>query len=347
MGVNIRIPALEKLLDYAASGIGSTAGHLFASRIARREVETKLIAAAGEVRAQRILAEGQATTMQIIAKAQDEARSTLVSSDATVQGEIALGELVTQRIQFQEEKRQANIESVIKQAAVELGDKEIQDHKVDHDWTARFFNDVQDVSSEEMQLLYAKILAGVVEMPGNTTVKTLSILKNLDKSTATLFRKLCSACISMRPDGNSIIDSRVSSLGGDAAHNALSMYGLNFSNLNKLNEHGLIISDFNSWYDLQASIGITLREQQALVHIPLSFQSKYWILIATRPRVQGKEFKLSGVALTRSGQELSRVVDLEPQNQYALDLNKYFEKNNLRMTEVSSWKPQIAPRISP
>ena len=76
---NIRIPALEKLIDYVASGIGSTAGHLFAGRIARREVEASLIAAEGEVETQRILTEGRATTMQVIATAQAEARSTLVS----------------------------------------------------------------------------------------------------------------------------------------------------------------------------------------------------------------------------------------------------------------------------
>ena len=41
----------------------------------------------------------------------------------------------------------------MRNAALELGDGNVQDHEVDHDWTARFFNDVQDVSSEEMQKL--------------------------------------------------------------------------------------------------------------------------------------------------------------------------------------------------
>lgn len=165
MDVNIGIRAFEKLVDYVASGIGSTAGNLFAGRIARREVEAKLIEAQGEVQAQRILAEGQATTMQIIAKAQADARSALVSPDAKVEGELALGDLVTQRIQFQEEKRQTNIGSVVGQAALELGDKDVQDHEPDHDWTASFFNDVQDVSSEEMQRLWAKVWQARLSVP--------------------------------------------------------------------------------------------------------------------------------------------------------------------------------------
>ena len=233
--VTIHVPALEKLLDYAASGLGSMAGHLFAGRIARREAEARLIAA-----------EVEANTMQVIAKAQAEARSILVSPDAEVQGQIAFGGLITQRLQFQEEKRQANIGSVVRQAALELGGREVLDHEVDHDWTARFFNDVQDVSSEEMQQLWSRVLAGEVERPGSTTIKTLGVLKNLDKATSSLFRKLCSTCVSIRPDGKIFVDARVPSLGRNAADNALQKYGLGFLTLNVLNEYGLIISEYNS-----------------------------------------------------------------------------------------------------
>ena len=338
---NVGVPVLEKLVDYVASGIGSAAGHLFSGWIARREVQKRLITAEGDVQAQRILVEGQATTMKMIAKAQADARSLLVSSDATVQGEVAFGDLVTQRIQFQEEKRLANIESVVKQSAQELGDKEVQDHEVDHDWTARFFGEVQDVSSQELQWLWAKVLAGEIERPGSTSIKTLNIMKTLDKTMAGLFRKLCSVCISIRPDGNIFVDSRVPSMDGDAGGNALKEYGLGFGQLNVLHEHGLIISDYNSWYDIQASIGIVLGPRKELLRIPFCFQGKYWVLIAKSAAVQGKEFKLSGVSLTKSGQELSRIAGLEAADQYAIDLMKYFERKNLQMTEVGSWEPVI------
>ena len=184
MDVNIKVPALEKLLDYAASGIGSVAGPMLAPWKAGRDARAQLVAAQGEVEAQKILAEGRAVTMQIIAAAQADARSALVSPEAILQGEVTISDLVNQRIQFQEEKRQANIGSVVGNAALELGDGEVQGHEVDHDWTARFFNDVQDVSSEEMQKLWGKVLAGEVERPGSTSIKTLGVLKNLDKAAA-------------------------------------------------------------------------------------------------------------------------------------------------------------------
>jgi hypothetical protein len=98
------------------------------------------------------------------------------------QAEIDIAETVRQRIQFQEEKRQGNIGVVVGQTAELLGDKEVPDQEPDHDWTARFFNYIQDVSSEEMQLLWAKVLAGQIEQPGSVPIRALSILRNLDQA---------------------------------------------------------------------------------------------------------------------------------------------------------------------
>ena len=64
---------------------------------------------------------------------------------------------ITQSIEFQGRKRLTNARFVVEDAADELGDKEVPDHELDPDWAARFFNDIQDVSSEEMQSLWAKV----------------------------------------------------------------------------------------------------------------------------------------------------------------------------------------------
>ena len=251
MEIGPLVSGISKLADYAASGIGSVAGPMLASYKARREVNAKLIAAKGEVEAQGILAEGQAHAMQIIASAQADARAILVSPDATVRGQLDFGTAVTQRIQFQEEKRQSNIAAVIGHSAQELGDREVEDHEVDHDWTARFFNDIQDVSSEEMQQLWGRILAGEVERPGSISFRTMSILKNLDRGTARLFKRLCSA--RMTPQiglwGGGVEragDEFVLSLDGRATGNSVNEYGLSYTVLNRLNEHGLVVPGYDS-----------------------------------------------------------------------------------------------------
>ena len=129
--------------------------------------------------------------------------------------------------------------------------------------------------------------------------------------------------------------------------NSLKEYGLEYGKLNILNEHGLITSEYNSWYDIQSTIGLTFVDAQEVLRIPFCFQGKCWILAATSAGVHGKEFRLHGVALTKSGQELSRIIDVEPADQYSKMLRDYFKKNYLQMMEVESWEPHIAPSIRP
>ena len=333
--MDLNVKALEKLVDYAASGIGSVAGSMLAPWRARREALANQIAA-----------QGDSDVLLIRAKAQAEARTLLVSPDTEVTGELDIADTVNQRIQFQERKRQINITSVVREAAGQLTDKEVENHEPDHDWTARFFNDVQDVSSEEMQALWAAVLAGQVERAGSTSIRTLGILKSLDQATARLFRKFCSACVFWSPDGKTVMDARVPSLGGNAGSNSLAAYDLNFDALNRLNEHGLIISDYNSWHDYRLSIGLKLGRQPQLIRMPFRFQDRYWILIPTSPRDLDKEFRLSGVALTRSGRELSNIVGLDAMDQFSQALSSFFLREKLQLTEVADHNSVVFP-ISP
>ena len=106
MDVNLKVQALDKLLDYAASGIGSVAGPILATWRARQEARAKVIAA-----------EGDANVLRIRADAHAKARESLLPRDARVTGSLDIASVISERIQFQEEKRQANIESVVRTAA--------------------------------------------------------------------------------------------------------------------------------------------------------------------------------------------------------------------------------------
>ena len=351
MDVTLKVPALEKLLDYAASGIGAIAGPMLANWRASREGKARLTSTLADVEVRRIETESKARSLQIIADAQAKARQsidTTIEPGHGIMVEITRDDIV-QSIEFQGQKRIANTRSILEDAAEELGDKKVSDHEPDHDWTARFFNDIQDVSSEEMQLLWAKVLAGEVERPGSTSIRTLSILRNLDQETGGLFINLCSARIDLKFDGDQAIDdSRVLSLGGNAATNALQKYGLVFDSLNVLNEHGLIISDYNSWRDYRVSTGIFLSKSTPVqVFVPFSFQGRYWILSPTSELAAKQEFKFHGVALTRSGRELARIVEAVPMDEYAQALRKFFETKNLQMTEVDGPAPHLVEITPP
>ena len=334
--VNVSVPAIEKLLDHLASGVGAVGGSWIAAWRAKKEAQAALIAAKGEAERQRIFTEARSESLRAYALAQAQARGLLESPGSSFQGEIDVSDLITARVRFQEEKRQRNVRAVAEQAAYELGDKRVEDREPDHDWTARFFSEAQDVSSEEMQLLWSRILAGEVERPGGTSVRTLGILKNLDKETANLFAKLCSLCISIRIGSDNLVDARVLSLGKDAAHNALKDYGLAFGMLNILNEHGLIITDYNSWRDYQMCIGLEAGSRSIqVVRIPFQFQGTARILEPIGARSTTYQFRVSGVALSKAGMELSRVVALDADEKYARDLQAFFASQSLRMTSFS------------
>ncbi len=170
------MPGLEKLVNVVASGIGAVAGPMLAPWTARQHAKAKLIEASS-----------QATSLQTIAQAQASARRALTARDATSGTVEITREQIIQRLEFQEQKRQQNIVSVVRQAAEELGDEEVIDDEPDHDWTARFFEYVQDVSEEDIRSIWARILAGEVRTPGRVSLRTLSILRNMSRLEAELF----------------------------------------------------------------------------------------------------------------------------------------------------------------
>lgn len=319
--VTVKIPAIEQLLTVTASGVGSVAGPMLATWRARQEAEAK-----------RIRAEAEADVLQIRAEAQSKAREALVPSGAQTVGELSIGALIEQRVRFQEEKRQANITSVVAEAAWRVEGVEVDSSEPDHDWAARFFGDVQDVSSKEMQTLWAAVLAGEVVRKGSVSVHALHVLKNLDQATARHFKRLCSCCVyaPARRFGRAGADARVPSLGGSASQNALRPYGLSFDILNHLNEHGLIVSDYNSYFESYFSM---VAGKPAT--LPFEFQGTQWGLFPHGGTTPSWDGKLSGVALSQAGRDLATAVELEAVPEFESALRTYFEGIGLPMQPLA------------
>ena len=180
VNLKITVPAVEMLLKYTASGIGAVAGSMLGPWRARQAAAVRRIEAGAE-----------GDSLKLIADAQADARRSLISPDEAGRRVLDIGpEGIAQRIEFQEKKRQANIASVVRDAAAELGDREVPEHEPDPDWTARFFDSAQDVSSEDMRKIWAKILAGEVETPGRTSLRTLSVLRNMSQDDARVFSEV-------------------------------------------------------------------------------------------------------------------------------------------------------------
>ena len=314
------VPAFRMIVNYVVNGL---LGPRTAPWKAKHEARAREIEAHGDAAALSIQAEAHAEALKSVSSAYQDVAA---SSDFYLEAEHDLEGLVVQVMQHEHTRRQQNLLSVLAQAREYVGDAHVNDHEPDPDWTSRFFSDAQDVSSEGMQALWARILAGEVERPGSTSIRTLGIMKDLDRSIAVDFRRLCTLSLTLAlPDGT-LIDCRAASLGGNAASNALQDYGLAFNTLNVLNEYGLIISDYNSW-------------QPYPYRFPLQYQGKPWMLLSSDDPAKMDTFKVSGVALTKSGRELSRVVEPEVNIQevaaYNDALAKYLTSQRLTLVPIS------------
>ena len=190
--VNVSVPAIEKLVDYTASGVGAIAGPILANWRAHKEGRARLTSATYDADVQRIEAESRARSILIIEEAQTKARQSIEATTGASHGMVAItpGD-VTQSIEFQSRKRIENVRSVVEDAADELGDETVAEHEPDHDWTARFFDFAQDISNEDMRRIWARILAGEVTSPGRTSMRTMEILRNMTQRDAETFRRLC------------------------------------------------------------------------------------------------------------------------------------------------------------
>ncbi|MDE0078900.1 MAG: DUF2806 domain-containing protein [Caldilineaceae bacterium] len=303
--VVIKIPAIEKLLDYTASGVGGVAGPLLLPW--RAYMEGK---------ADRISARSYADVLPIITKAQDDARRSLVAPDAEVHGAVEIThEHLKQVIEFQGLKRLANIASVVESSAEDLGEKEVIDHEPDHDWTARFFDCVQDVSSEHMQSLWAKVLSGEVESPGRTSLRTLETLRNMTKQDADLFEELA----------NCVIGSEFAFYYPDFVE---TLGAMKYKELLHLQDCGLInIGQSLGWTSIWA-------DRDELV---LPYQNS--ALVITRGQNALEKLELPAVLLTAAGKELYRIAQGEVQMVYLQDFSTFLQFRGCQLSFVKDVNP--------
>jgi len=296
--VVIKIPAIEKLIDYTASGVGAVAGPLLLPW--RAYMEGK---------ADRISTSSYASALPIIAQAQTDARKYLVAPDADVQGVVEFtGDNITQRIEFQERKRLANIRAVVESAAEELGDKEVTDHEPDPDWTARFFDCVQDVSSEDMQRLWAKVLSGEVESPGRTSLRTLDVLRNMTQRDAELFDEFAGYVIG----GEFVFNHN---------HFVQRLGALRYECFLHLQDCGLLINEPQlawtpNWKD---------REE-----VVLTYQNG--ALLVTRGESASDNLEVPVALLTSAGRELFRVVHGTVQMEYLQDFSTFLHRRKCQLS---------------
>jgi len=206
------------LIDVISNGIGT----IYKPRAIRKE------------------ADAEAYKIKVIEKARTQSLIESKLSYEELEGNII------KRLAHKEARKQKNIETVNFIAAEQLQyEEEVSDEPVDDDWTTRFFNIVEDISNDEMQNLWGRILAGEVKKPKSYSLRTLELLKNLSKEEAEVFTKFANIKI-VSGDKNMICNQ-------DNGKFLEEQFGISFLDRLLLAELGLIASENNLEFHFTAT----------------------------------------------------------------------------------------------
>lgn len=153
---------IEKLIDVLAKGAGTV-----------YEPLGIIFKASAENHADRIKRIGEARTQWKV-------------KEETLKG---LGR-VGQKILHQETKKIQNLDSIAAHSMISLAKEDnISDEMPDQDWINEFFNTVENISDENAQLLWSKILVQEIKKPGSLNKRGIEILKNINRKEAQAFER--------------------------------------------------------------------------------------------------------------------------------------------------------------
>ena len=204
-------------------------------------------------------------------------------------GEVAEDLLKSGKMTYTEYYKANNFLKIVEKADKEYSkNPHIEGEKsYNFDWFVRFYEAVGNISDEQMQSIWAKILAGEINKPNTYSLRTVEILKNLSQQEAELFGKICSHCICM---GQQLFLPHYDSY--------LEKCHITFGEVLYLSELGLISSD--SMIVLKMPIDMTPR---------ILFVNRDLLITVSATDENNKEFQVRQFPLTGVGIELSTLVE--------------------------------------
>jgi len=194
------------------------------------------------------------------------------------------------RFVSEEARNQNNIESITEKAIPQLNDSS-NPQNMEDDWITNFFDKCRIVSDEEMQLLWAKVLAGEANSPGTFSKRTVNSLGSLDKTDAQLFAKLCSF-VALIGDLTPLIYDEQASIYNDQQ--------INFNTLTHLDDIGLI-----SFEPLAGFKRLKLPQHIDIYYYGTALKAEF-------KNPENNELQTGKVLFTNIGEELARICSSKP-----------------------------------
>lgn len=279
--------AVEKLIDVVSSGVGKATKSYFI----RKEADAEAY------RIKRLTdAANYANENSVQFELRGNEITLLPASGTEIQEQKSLLERLNDRKDYKEAIEQINTEQVTSYAFEELkqtvtSEDDISNEQVDSDWISRFFDTVEQISTDDMQKLWGKVLAGEIKQPGSFSLRTMDKLKNISRDEAELFINV--AQFAIKHNNNSFIMSKT-----EFDH-------ITYGQIMKLDEIGLIsiqVAKFNT------SILSEVRT--------LFIYGNQLVIVEYQNDKSHKQNSLQVYPLTNAGHELLSLVNITPNEEY-------------------------------
>ncbi len=186
------------------------------------------------------------------------------------------------------------------------------DKEIDPDWLEQFIRHSEHVTSDELQRVYAKILAGEVSKPGQFYPQTLQTLSIINQNIALAFIQFCSHCFTGYPSTFLITD--FIQLTND--YSDFAKYSYNPSLFVALQEYFLVRPNLKEQLELT---------QQGFIqdHVVGSYKLRFKPKQVTNLRKIG----INCINLTLAGYQLSKIIGRVPvKEQFVDDYIKWAEQ---------------------
>jgi hypothetical protein len=185
------------------------------------------------------------------------------------------------RIKHREARRQENIENIVGGATHQLPpDSKAQ--SINEDWASEFMNHCQDISDEQMQQVWSRILAGEFVSPSKYSLRTLNFVKLLSRNDAELFSHNCSFLW--------VAGADLAYLKTDKTDEYLTANGFPYASLLHLEALGLL--------NMEMTLAVTFNASKAVLH----YHGQPYVFSFPD---DAKKPSISCVLLTKMGNELT------------------------------------------
>ncbi len=163
------------------------------------------------------------------------------------------------------------------------------DSCVEFDWLVRFYEAAGNISDDQVQELWAKVLAGEVRCPSSYSLQAIDTLRNLGKNDILLFNKVCA---------HSFYDGDAIGLLYDDTFMQTNL--ISYSDIMHLSEHGLIY-----YKSITRQMQITTTPQR------IFYNNSYYL--TAKLNNEGTEWlRIEQYPFTSVGCELAKLSDKSP-----------------------------------